>query len=98
VPMLKDTWVRVWLMLFCGVMFELPVSQLLYPPGDPTLAVSIVHQFNGQELGRGAALTVLSTSAVGLVALLVSWGLARLGRRAAGPGARPAPVKLEAQS
>lgn len=80
VPMLKDTWLRVWLMLFTGVMFELPVSQLLYPPGQPTLAVSIVHQFNGQEFGRGAALTVLSTAAVGLVALGFSYVLGRMGR------------------
>jgi len=86
-PMLRDTWVRVWLMLFSGVMFELPVSQLLYPPGEPTLAVSIVHQLNGQELGRGAALTVLSTTAAGLVALGVSWGWGRMGRGRARPSA-----------
>lgn len=71
VPMLGDTWIRIWLMLFAGVMFELPVSQLLYPAGGPTLAVAIVHQFHSSLLGLGAALTTISTTAVALVAGLV---------------------------
>lgn len=79
VPMLRDTWLRVWLMLFTGVIFELPVSQLLYPPGEPTLAVSIVHQFHATEFGLGASLTVMSTAAAGTVALGIS---AILNRRA----------------
>lgn len=90
VPMLKETWLRVWLMLFAGVLFELPVSQLLYPPGSPTLAVSIVHQFNGQQFGLGAALTVMSTAAAGSAALGVSALIQRAGRRRR--PSRPAPA------
>jgi iron(III) transport system permease protein len=65
IPVLGDTWLRVWLLLFSGVMFELPVSELLYPPGEPTLAVAIVHQFHSQQFGVGAALTVTATVGVG---------------------------------
>jgi len=91
VPMLGDTWVRIWLMLFAGVMFELPVSQLLYPPGGPTIAIGIVHQFHNTLLGVAAALTVISTSVVALVAglffaLLRSRTRARAGTRTAARG------------
>ncbi len=85
-PMLGSTWMRIWLMLFAGVVFELPVSQLLYPPGGPTLAVSIVHQFHNTDFGTGAALTVLSTAGVGLLSLLflrLSQGLGPGRRRSA---------------
>lgn len=69
-PMMRSTWVRIWLMLFAGVVFELPASQLLYPPGSPTLAVSIVHQFHNTEFGVGAALTVMSTAGIALLSLV----------------------------
>lgn len=80
VPMLADTWLRIGLMLFAGAMFELPVSELLYPPGAPTLAVAIVHQVHNTQLGVGAALTALSTTGVGALA-----GLVLLTRRLARP-------------
>lgn len=90
VPMLSDTWRRIWLMLFAGVMFELPVSQLLYPPGGPTVAVSIVHQFNSTRMGVGAALTVLATTGVALLAAVLL-GLGRP-RRTASVAAASSPV------
>lgn len=80
IPMLGRTWTRIWLMLFTGVMFELPVSQLLYPPGGPTLAVAVVHQYHDTAFGTGAALTVMSTGAVGLVALVITYLEHYLGR------------------
>jgi iron(III) transport system permease protein len=79
-PMLADTWLRIGLMLFAGAMFELPVSELLYPPGAPTLAVAIVHQFHNTQLGVGAALTALSTAGVGALS-----GLVLLARRLVRP-------------
>lgn len=72
-PMTRSTWVRVWLMLFAEVVFELPVSQLLYPPGEPTLAVSILHQFHNTQFGTGAALTVMSTAVVAVLSLPLLW-------------------------
>ncbi len=87
-PMMGSTWIRIWLMLFAGVVFELPVSQLLYPPGGPTLAVSIMHQFHNTDFGVGAALTVLSTATVGILALIFSW----LGGRVGSARQRPAGV------
>lgn len=94
VPMLGGTWLRIGLMLFAGVMFELPVSQLLYPPGGPTLAVSIVHQFNSTLFGVGAALTVLSTTGVALVAALLLVFVGG-GRRQAGLGRIASPQTPE---
>lgn len=69
VPMMRDTWFRVWLLIFCGVVFELPVSELLYPPGSPTLAVGITHHVDNNQIGIAAALTVLSTLFISLIVL-----------------------------
>ena len=70
VPMMRDTWFRVWLIIFAGVVFELPVSQLLYPPGGPTLAVSIAHQtVNNANVQTGAALTVVSSLVISLIVM-----------------------------
>ncbi len=90
-PMMGSTWIRIWLMLFAGVVFELPVSQLLYPPGGPTLAVSIIHQFHSTDFGTGAALTVMSTATVGVLALILHW----LGGRVAGRGRPTAAVPAD---
>ncbi len=67
IPMLRDTWFRVWLISFAGVIFELPVSELLYPAGAPTLAVGIIHQIHSMRFGTGAALTVISTVLMGVM-------------------------------
>jgi iron(III) transport system permease protein len=72
VPMMRDTWFRVWLLIFAGVVFELPVSELLYPPGAPTLAVGITHQVNNNQFGVAAALTVVSTLAISIIVLAAS--------------------------
>lgn len=82
VPLLRDTWFRVWLISFAGVMFELPVSELLYPAGQPTLAVGIIHQVHSLRLGAGAALTVSSTLLLGVVVGLAHWAQSRWGLRA----------------
>lgn len=64
-----------FLLVFTGVLFELPVSELLYPAGYPTLAVVILHLFDSFQDGAGAALTLLGMA----VAALATAGLGALG-------------------
>lgn len=65
-PLLRSSLVSVWLLVFTGTMFELAASELLYPPGQPTLPVRIIGLFGTFRLGPGMALAMLN---VGLVAL-----------------------------
>jgi len=59
VPLLLPSLGSTFLLVVTGVLFELPASELLYPPGAPTLAVEIVHQFHNFNYGVGAALTLM---------------------------------------
>ncbi len=63
-PLLQANLVSVWLLVFTGTMFELAASELLYPPGQPTLPVQIVGLFSTFRMGPGMALSMLN---VGLV-------------------------------
>ncbi len=80
-PLLRSNLVSVWLLVFTGTMFELAASELLYPPGQPTLPVRIISLFNDFKLGPGMALSILNIGLV-LVALLVlrsvPWVVTRL--------------------
>jgi iron(III) transport system permease protein len=67
-PLLQATLISVWLLVFTGTMFELAASELLYPPGQPTLPVQIVGYFNNFRMGPGMALAMLD---IALVALLL---------------------------
>jgi ABC-type Fe3+ transport system permease subunit len=51
-------------------MFELSASELLYPPGEPTMPVQIVSLFNDFKLGPGMALAMLNVGIV-TIALIV---------------------------
>ena len=80
-PLLRSSLVSIWLLVFTGTMFELAASELLYPPGQPTMPVLIVGLFGTFRFGQGMALAMLN---IGLVALalallrLVPWLLNRL--------------------
>jgi len=94
-PLLRSNLVSVWLLVFTGTMFELAASELLYPPGQPTLPVRIIGLFNDFKLGPGMALSMLNIGLV-LVALLVlrsiPWvvtRLLRLGKRKGGRDVSP---------
>ena len=62
-------------------MFELAASELLYPPGQPTLPVRIIGLFNDFKLGPGMALSMLNIGLV-ITALLIlrsiPWVVTRL--------------------
>ena len=80
-PLLQANLLSVWLLVFTGTMFELAASELLYPPGQPTLPVRIIGLFNDFKLGPGMALSMLNIGLV-LTALLVlrsiPWVITRL--------------------
>ncbi|MDF3291597.1 ABC transporter permease [Streptomyces silvisoli] len=58
-PLVAASMTWTWLIAFCGTLLELPVSQLLAPPGHEPLSVAITHDLQGYDLGGGAAMTVV---------------------------------------
>ncbi len=80
-PLLRSNLLSVWLLVFTGTMFELAASELLYPPGQPTLPVRIIGLFNDFKLGPGMALSMLNIGLV-ITALLIlrsiPWVITRL--------------------
>ncbi|BCL79780.1 ABC transporter substrate-binding protein [Ktedonobacteria bacterium brp13] len=69
-PLLRTSLTSIWLLVFTGTMFELSASELLYPPGEPTMPVQIVSLFNDFKLGPGMALAMLNIGIV-TIALIV---------------------------
>jgi iron(III) transport system permease protein len=76
-PLVAGSLVWAWLIAFCGTLLELPVSQLLAPPGQEPLSVAITHQLQGYDLGAGAAMTVLVVGAT-VVLIALTLGALRL--------------------
>ena len=70
-PLLRGNLTSIWLLVFTGSMFELAASELLYPPGQPTLPVRIIGLFNDFKLGPGMALSMLNVAIVTLALLLI---------------------------
>ncbi len=77
VPVVSRSVLWAWILTFTGVMFELPVSQLLYPPGSPTLSVAITRALGLDFYGPGTAMSVVSVAfallVVTTVLLLYRW-------------------------
>ena len=42
-----------WLLTFCGIFLELPISQLLYAPGSPPASVAIEDNLGNYHFGIG---------------------------------------------
>jgi iron(III) transport system permease protein len=59
-PVLFRPLVMAWLLTFCAVFLELPISQLLYAPGSPPLSVSIEDNLSNYHFGVGMAQAVVS--------------------------------------
>lgn len=70
-PLLRSSLSSVWLLVFTGTMFELAASELLYPPGEPTLPVRIISLFNDFKLGPGMALSMLNVGFVILALIII---------------------------
>lgn len=67
-PVLSRFVVWVWLYCFSGTLLELPISQLLYPPGHLPLSVAIEQRLANYDFAGGTAMEVVAV----LVALAVT--------------------------
>jgi len=59
-PLLARPILAAWILTFAGTLLELPVSQLLYPPGEPPIAVGITKALANYDFGGGTAMEVLA--------------------------------------
>lgn len=59
-PLLARPLLAAWILTFAGTLLELPVSQLLYPPGEPPVAVGITKALANYDFGGGTAMEVLA--------------------------------------
>lgn len=66
-PLLAPSLILAWMFTFASTFLELPASELLSPPGQSTVSVTILQIMNKSDLFRGAALTV--------IALLIDLGI-----------------------
>jgi iron(III) transport system permease protein len=90
----------IWCMLlaFAGIFLELPISEMLYPPGTRPLSVAILSVLGKANIGQGTALSVVAVlitlAIVGVVLgafrLLAPRGW-RTWQQAGGPGAPKTP-------
>lgn len=72
-PLVSSTTISVLFLTFSGVLFELPASQLLYPPGQEVLPVIIDKHYGEFQIEDGAALTV-----VGILLVLAVYAVGQL--------------------
>ncbi|MDB5085660.1 MAG: ABC-type Fe3+ transport system, permease component [Bacilli bacterium] len=59
-PLVAATTISTFYLTFSHAMFEMPASELLYPPDQPPMPVVIVKFYNNLQNENGAALTVLT--------------------------------------
>ncbi len=72
-PLLKKSIVSVWLLTFVIVMFDLAMSEMLYPPGEPTLGVALIAKFGDLgNIGSGTAMMMLAISFVLAIVVLIN--------------------------
>ncbi|MHB1497812.1 MAG: ABC transporter permease [Acidimicrobiales bacterium] len=71
VPVVSRVLVLAWLITFTKTFFELPISQLLYPPGKETVSVAINSWLSNYHYDIGTAMTVIALLANFLVIALV---------------------------
>jgi iron(III) transport system permease protein len=76
-PVVSRPIVMAWLLTFCGVFLELPLSQLLYAPSSPPASVAIESNLSNYHFGVGMAQSVLAVG-IALAAVAVVLGGYRL--------------------
>lgn len=62
-PLLAAGLLWAWVYGFANTVFELPISQLLFPPGHETLSVAINNLLSTYYFGTGTATMVIAVSA-----------------------------------
>jgi iron(III) transport system permease protein len=93
-PVVSRPLVMAWLLTFCGVFLELPISQLLYAPSNPPLSVAIEDNLSnyatnfGVGMAQSVVAVAIAMAAVGLVLggyrLLAPAGWRRIGAASRG--------------
>lgn len=64
------TW--VWLYCFSATLLELPISELLYPPGSPPISIAIQRRLENYDFAGGTAIEVIAVlGALGIAALVL---------------------------
>ncbi|MBF6593021.1 MAG: iron ABC transporter permease [Thermaceae bacterium] len=63
-PLLAQPLLYAWLLAASGIVFELPASELLYPPGQPPLAVALLKSVHNFDFGLSTALEVVAVAIV----------------------------------
>jgi iron(III) transport system permease protein len=81
VPLVSRVLVLAWLVTFTKTFFELPISQLLYPPGQEPVSVAINSWVSNYHYDIGTAMTVLALLLVFAVIAVVSGGFRLLAPR-----------------
>ena len=76
-PVVSRPIVMAWLLTFCAVFLELPISQLLYAPGSPPASIAIEDNLSNYHFGVGMAQAVLAVG-IALAAVLLVLGAYRL--------------------
>jgi iron(III) transport system permease protein len=76
-PVLSRPLTMAWLLTFCGIFLELPISQLLYAPGSPPTSVAIQDNLGNYHFGIGMAQAVIAV-AIALLAVAIVLGGYRL--------------------
>ena len=90
-PVVSRPLVMAWLLTFCAVLLELPISQLLYAPGSPPAAIAIEDNLSNYHFGIGMAQAVLAVG-LALAAVLAVLGGTGCSPRRAGGGSEGRPV------
>jgi iron(III) transport system permease protein len=60
VPIMSQTLLWAWLFSFAKILLELPVSQILYPPGQEPISVAIQNLLGNYHYDVGTAMTVVA--------------------------------------
>jgi len=76
-PLLARPILAAWVLTFAATLLELPVSQLLYPPGKPPVSVGITKALANYDYGGGTAMEVLAIL-FALLVVAVAWALFRV--------------------
>lgn len=66
-PVLAKPLLAAWLLTYAATLLELPVSQLLYPPGSEPVSVGINHALSAYDFGGGTAMEVIAIGSALLV-------------------------------
>ncbi len=76
-PVVSRPLTMAWLLTFCGIFLELPISQLLYAPSNPPASVAIQDNLSNYHFGVGMAQSVFAVC-IALVAVALVLGGYRL--------------------